>query len=1429
MRNFCLLSLKRPTPIYLLFCLFLLGPVFSYAQADLAAGTDWQRIDYNGTYQDFKVPNDFLGVVYFRMFGGDGGFAKVQADGTCTGNGGSGAEIYQELVVGNGPDEIPPGSTIRFIVGQRGDNHGTNGGCAYCSRSAGGGGGTGILVKIDDEWTILSVAGGGGGGYAKVFNGFCAGDTSNGLSANTSEDGAGLDGPFSGADGGTDGNGGGGGSNVESLSNSGGGGGVKSAGYDSYEEDDSGQAGWENYPNGEPTGGVGGSSSTQGGFGFGGGGGGGSAGGGGGGYSGGGGGRNERSGGGGGSWINPDYSLDYSIRADPPTGDTKNGYVQYRLEYKCFIEIANITVDEPENCDSQGATVTATLDRTLPCATNLTYDLYDISDPDDRKYVDLSLNGVFENVAYGEFAIVVGNIPYGPMDTATFVVNASGDIESPIARCKDITVTLNEDGTYGLTPEEVDDNSTDDCGINSYSLVDDEGDGAFEQILTCDQVGDPNFKVGLAVTDYAGQTAICEAKVTVLDGTPPILPDDLAITVYLDDNGEGALILEDISQLATTDICGDLADLTYTMDFASAQYNCADIGQAVTHELTVSDAAGNTDVGTLSVTVLDHIPPTIVCQDVTIDLSDQGTATINHLDFIVSADDNCMSEAEIITGYSWDSSILPQIVGCSHIGDHDIALLTSAVDYESNLPACEARLTIRDGGAPIISCRDTTIYLDQGNSGFTQETLPIESLSDACHPNSALSLTWKNTQAFFCSDIGSDEEAWIEVKDPDNNIGRCTFTVTVVDTTTATVSCRDQNINLTGNNNYTYTLRPEEVYTGLTSFCNTTEDRPGTLSFSVDSDPILDCDDLGSPQTLTLIFTPDDGSPASSCNSTITVREGIAPQLSCPSGIIDVEATYEDCGALYEYEYTAWDTGCPEIDVTLLEGLPSGSAFPVGWNDVRIQATDKEGNASICAFVVRVASAPARPTLSCPADYTVNIEDDACSIVIDTSATFDQTCLVQNTQYLGPNMGSAFEVGTYTFGFRTRNPQTGLSSQCSFNVKVDKADKKSVAVCKEDMKVVLTNGQVEIPPSEFDGGSYDNCYGLDRWTLYDEFNFSTRIFNCASLGEKDYRLRVYNTINQWSECNIRLNFVLEAPQCQDITVTLDDLGSASINPSDIFISRGNCTNRYTTEIDQSNFDCSDLGTTIVTLTRTAPDDVQQCTANVTVQENELVESCANDLLLSAKIFLEGPYNSNTHLMNDDLRSLGMIPGTSPYTNTTKTVSSSVLSLSGSNAIVDWVFIELRNALDNTEVMHSRAALLQRDGDVVDVDGVSPVTFTEAEADDYYIVIRHRNHLGIMTSATQSLSDTPTIIDFTTSGIAVYGSNSRINLEAGVMGLYGADSDGSGSINASDRSATWNDRNQSGYLDSDCNLDGYTNATDRGAAWNNRNMGGTLPE
>lgn len=157
-------------------------------------------------------------------------------------------------------------------------------------------------------------------------------------------------------------------------------------------------------------------------------------------------------------------------------------------------------------------------------------------------------------------------------------------------------------------------------------------------------------------------------------------------------------------------------------------------------------------------------------------------------------------------------------------------------------------------------------------------------------------------------------------------------------------------------------------------------------------------------------------------------------------------------------------------------------------------------------------------------------------------------------------------------------------------------------------------------------------------------------------------------------------------------------------------------------------------------------------------------SSAPSCVVAPRVLLQGPYVSGPGLMHDSLRTKGLIPLTEPYTalglpltgGSGATTTSAVLAVSGNNAIVDWVLVELRSASNSSVVLGSRCALLQRDGDVVSVDGLSPLTFYGLAPGSYYLAIRHRNHLGVMTASALSLGTSATTVDFTLPATMAYG-------------------------------------------------------------------------
>ena len=168
------------------------------------------------------------------------------------------------------------------------------------------------------------------------------------------------------------------------------------------------------------------------------------------------------------------------------------------------------------------------------------------------------------------------------------------------------------------------------------------------------------------------------------------------------------------------------------------------------------------------------------------------------------------------------------------------------------------------------------------------------------------------------------------------------------------------------------------------------------------------------------------------------------------------------------------------------------------------------------------------------------------------------------------------------------------------------------------------------------------------------------------------------------------------------------------------------------------------------------------------------------LSLRLKAMLEGPYDVNTGLMHDSLRVKGLLPLTEPYTTMgyahigggNESTTAATLSVTGENAIVDWVVVELRDANNPAQVLATRSALIQRDGDIVGADGSGPVQFSKKPG-SFHVAIRHRNHLGVMTAAPVDVSVALRSYDLSDGSLPAFGTQAMKTIN-GVAALWAGD-------------------------------------------------------
>jgi hypothetical protein len=223
-----------------------------------------------------------------------------------------------------------------------------------------------------------------------------------------------------------------------------------------------------------------------------------------------------------------------------------------------------------------------------------------------------------------------------------------------------------------------------------------------------------------------------------------------------------------------------------------------------------------------------------------------------------------------------------------------------------------------------------------------------------------------------------------------------------------------------------------------------------------------------------------------------------------------------------------------------------------------------------------------------------------------------------------------------------------------------------------------------------------------------------------------------------------------------------------------------------------------------------------CSASDTVVVN------VQPVTASIAVFLQGAYSSGK-LMNTGLQMQNLVPLQQPYAREPFNYDGTEQVDSVPDGIVDWVLVEFRSATNASVVVTRRAALLRDNGEVVDVDGSSPLAIPSLSAGDYYIVVRHRTHLAAMSAEPVLLApDCSLYHSFTSSQAQAYSlfNEPMIYLGPSLYGLITGDQSADGIISAPDRVGVRNNSGATGYLSADIVMDGLVNAMDRVVTRNN---------
>ena len=334
----------------------------------------------------------------------------------------------------------------------------------------------------------------------------------------------------------------------------------------------------------------------------------------------------------------------------------------------------------------------------------------------------------------------------GSTASCTATVNIM-DARPPVAECQNITVYLDANGEASIGPEDVDNGSSDNCGIASMNVV--------PNSFTCLNVGEP-VEVTLIVKDGSTNQRTCTSMVTVLDTVSPVAKCQ-NITVLLDTQGIATIKASDLDN-GSTDACG-----ISILSIDQSVFTCTDVGENMV-VLTVTDNNGNSSTCTSMVAVADNIPPVVKCKNISIQLDANGNASITVADIDDGSNDACGI-----------ASITPSKTSftCTDLGNNTVTL--TVTDVNDNSATCNANVRVEDNIEPIVKTQDVTVILDRRGNGRVTPNMIDNGSTDNCF---IVDMWLEGQVAYDCGDEGV-HEVQLKVEDQSENVGTGYAQVTV--------------------------------------------------------------------------------------------------------------------------------------------------------------------------------------------------------------------------------------------------------------------------------------------------------------------------------------------------------------------------------------------------------------------------------------------------------------------------------------------------------------------------------------------------------------------------------------------------------------------------------------------------------------------------
>jgi gliding motility-associated-like protein len=379
--------------------------------------------------------------------------------------------------------------------------------------------------------------------------------------------------------------------------------------------------------------------------------------------------------------------------------------------------------------------------------------------------------------------------------------------------------------------------------------------------------------------------------------------------------------------VATSDNCGGV---TVTQSPAAGTILSGhNTSQLIT--LTATDAAGNSNSCSFTITLKDAIAPTISScpSNANVSVDNSCNYTLPSYTGAVTTSDNC-------GGVTVTQSPAAGTILSGHNTSQLITL--TAIDAAGNSNSCSFTITLKDAIAPTISScpSNANVSVDNSCNFSIPSYTSVIGASDNC---GGVTVTQLPAAGTILSGHNTSQLITLTATDAAGNTSTCSFTITLKDTTAPIFSSC-----------------PSDIHASSTSSCTTAvswtipiaSDNCSTASVTSNHSP----GDTFSAGSTTVTYTATDATGnTSTCSFKVIVANSDLPVLAnCPT---DIQIEAGETG-----EATAtWTQPTASIicgNVSLTSSHSPGDSFPVGTTEVKYVATRDDGVSVSCTFNVDV-------------------------------------------------------------------------------------------------------------------------------------------------------------------------------------------------------------------------------------------------------------------------------------------------------------------------------------------------------------------------------------------------------------------------------------------------------------------------------------------